>query len=98
MVVDLHDRSVIKLVDEGVVPVPEPSGNYDEESLKPYKPAMNPIQVSLPAGPSYSFDGSFVDWGPWRFHVRLDRRSEFLGGRPVIAEVAAFAGRLEIRL
>ncbi len=86
-VVDLHDRSVIKLVDEGVVPVPEPSGNYDEESLKPYKPAMNPIQVSLPAGPSYSFDGSFVDWGPWRFHVRLDRR------RGVIVSLASFEER-----
>jgi len=87
MVVDVNARKVIELVDEGVKPVPEPSGNYDEASLEPYKPAMNPIAVDLPDGPSYRFDGSFVDWGPWRFHARLDRR------RGVIVSLVSFEGR-----
>ena len=38
-------------------------------------------------GPSYAFDGSFVDWGPWRFHLRLDRR------RGVIVSLASFEER-----
>jgi len=86
-VVDVHEQSVLKLVDEGAVTVPEPSGNYDEASLQPYKPAMNPIEVNLPDGPTYTFDGSFVDWGPWRFHLRLDRR------RGLIVSLASFEDR-----
>jgi len=87
LVVDLNEKTVLRLVDEGPVPVPEPSANYDEESLQPYKPAMNPIAVALPEGPSYDFDGSFVEWGPWRFHLRLDRR------RGVIVSLASFENR-----
>ncbi|MEM1191239.1 MAG: tyramine oxidase [Pseudomonadota bacterium] len=87
LVVDLNEKTVLKLVDDGPVPVPEPDSNYDEESLKPYKPAMKPIEITLPEGPTYSFDGSFVDWGPWRFHLRLDRR------RGVIVSLASFEDR-----
>ena len=87
LVVDLNERSVLELVDDGPVPTPAATADYDEASLKPYKPAMNPIEVTLPNGPSYTFDGSFVDWGPWRFHLRLDRR------RGVIVSLASFEGR-----
>jgi primary-amine oxidase len=69
------------------VPVPGIGSDYDEESLKPYKPAMKPIVVSQPDGPSFSFDGSFVDWGPWRFHLRMDRR------RGTIVSLVRFEGR-----
>jgi primary-amine oxidase len=86
-VVDVTERRVVKLVDEGVVPVPALSGNYDEASLKPYKKAMNPISVTQPDGPTYRFDGSFVTWGPWRFHLRLDRR------RGIIVSLASFEDR-----
>jgi primary-amine oxidase len=87
LVVDLNEKTVLKLVDEGAVPVPGATANYDEESLKPYKPPMKPIQVTLPEGHTYAFDGSFVDWGPWRFHLRLDRR------RGPIVSLASFEGR-----
>jgi primary-amine oxidase len=62
-IVDLNEKAIVKLIDDGVVPVPEASGNYDEASLRPYKPAMNPIEVILPDGPTYGFDGSFVELG-----------------------------------
>lgn len=86
-VIDLQAGKVLKLVDEGVVPVPSPTGNYDEASLKPYRPAMKPITVSQPQGASFSWDGSFVEWGPWRFHLRLDRR------RGAIVSLASFDDR-----
>jgi primary-amine oxidase len=86
-VVDVNAGRVIQLIDDGPVPVPGIGGDYDEESLKPYKPAMKPIVVSQPDGPSFTFDGSFVDWGPWRFHLRLDRR------RGTIVSLARFEGR-----
>jgi primary-amine oxidase len=86
-VVDLIAGKVIQLIDGGPVPVPGIGSDYDEESLKPYKPAMKPIVVSQPEGPSFTFDGSFVDWGPWRFHLRLDRR------RGTIVSLVRFEGR-----
>ena len=86
-IVDLIDRKVIKLFDETPVPVPGVSGNFDNESVKPHRPAMKPIQVTQPDGPSFTYDGSFVQWGPWRFHVRIDRR------RGPIVSLATFDGR-----
>ena len=86
-IVDLIEGKVIKIIDDGPVPMPGLSGNYDEESLKPYKPAMKPIKVTQPEGASFTFDGSFVQWGPWRFHVRLDRR------RGPIVSLATYGGR-----
>ena len=86
-IVDLVDRKVIKLIDDGAVPIPKASGNYDNESLKPYRAKMKPMKMTLPEGPSFSYDGSFVSWGPWRFHLRLDRR------RGPIVSLAEFDGR-----
>lgn len=86
-VLDLHEKVVLHIVDDGPVPVPEPTGNFDEDSLAPYKPPMNPIEVSLPEGPTYTVDGSFIEWGPWRFHLRLDRR------RGAIVSLASFDDR-----
>ncbi|MGF1475792.1 MAG: primary-amine oxidase [Geminicoccaceae bacterium] len=74
-IVDLNAGEVVRLIDEGPVPVPEPHGNYDVPSVSPLLPAMNPIEVTQPDGPSYQIDGSKVTWGPWSFHLRLDRRS-----------------------
>ena len=86
-IIDLVERKVVKLIDDGVVPIPRPSGNFDDESLKPFRPAMKPIKVEQPEGPSFTYDGSFVTWGPWRFHLRLDRR------RGPVISVARFDGR-----
>ncbi len=73
-IVDLNEQKVIKIIDEGVVPTPEPSSDFDDESLKPFRPAMKPLIVSQPDGPSFTMQGSTVNWGPWQFHVRMDRR------------------------
>ncbi len=86
-VVDLLANEVLQIVDEDVIPTPGISGNYDEESLQPYRDPMNPIAISLPRGPSYTFDGSFVEWGPWRFHMRMDRR------RGIVVSLATFDDR-----
>ncbi len=72
--VDLNERRVVRLVDEGVVPVPEASHNYDEASLGPLQEAPKPTLLHQPEGSIIAVDGSVVSWGAWRFHVRLDRR------------------------
>jgi primary-amine oxidase len=73
-VVDLNEGRVVRLVDEGVVPVPENSQNYDEASVAPSQPATKPTLLHQPEGSNVEVDGQVVRWGPWGFHLRLDRR------------------------
>ncbi|MEM7080482.1 MAG: tyramine oxidase [Pseudomonadota bacterium] len=86
-VVDLNAQKVIKLVDEGAVPTPPPSGDFDDESVGPLRAPMKPLLVTQPDGPSFTTDGSFIKWGSWRFHTRLDRR------RGTIISLASFDER-----
>ena len=72
-VVDLIEGKVVKIVDDGAIPTPAPSGNYDVESVGDLLPAMPPLSIAQEA-PGYEIDGSMVHWGPWSFHLRLDRR------------------------
>lgn len=73
-VVDLNERRVVQLVDEGVVPVPADSLNYDEASVGPTQPLPKPTVLYQPEGTNIELDGQVVRWGPWSFHLRLDRR------------------------
>ena len=35
---------------------------------------MKPIRITQPEGGNVTFDGNFVQWQKWRFHLRFDRR------------------------
>jgi primary-amine oxidase len=73
-VVDLNERRVVRLVEEGVVPVPGDPLNYDEASVAPLQPLPKPTSLHQPQGTNIELDGQVVRWGPWSFHLRLDRR------------------------
>lgn len=81
-IVDVRKRSVIDVIDLGVVPVPKdvPSDAYDPATST--RQPTKPVQIVSPAGPNFTFDGSVVDWDRWNFHLRVDKR---LG--PVISRV-----------
>jgi primary-amine oxidase len=74
VVVDTNAGEVVELIDDGVVPVPPPNSNYDVEALGELLEPLHPIQTAQADGPTYEIDGSMVRWGPWSFHVALDRR------------------------
>jgi primary-amine oxidase len=74
VVVDLNERSVLRVVDEGPVPVPTVTAEYDEESVGPLRRIDEPIVVSQPLGPGFNLDGHQVEWDNWSFHVRPDQR------------------------
>ena len=71
-VVDLNAKKVIKIEDQGVVPVPMAARPYDGSDRKGVK--VKPLVISEPEGKNYSINGRQVEWGNWKFHVSLDSR------------------------
>lgn len=76
-IVDLDRKEVIRIIDTGVVPVPDDNHNFDEASVAAstgLREALRPIRITQPEGSNVTFDGSFMEWQKWRFHLRFDRR------------------------
>ncbi len=73
-VVDLHAEKVLRVVDEGPVPLPDTVADYDPASIGKTREIPGPMRIDQPLGPGFAFDGSIVEWQNWRFHVRHDQR------------------------
>lgn len=67
--VDLTERRVIRIDDEGDIPVPEQHGNYGLDVQGPVRTTLKPIEITQPEGPSFSVDGGLVQWENWKFRV-----------------------------
>ncbi len=92
-IIDLDDRQVIRVIDTGVIPLPSNTQDFDEATVASrygLRPALKPVTMAQPQGVNFTFDGNFVDWQKWRFHVRFERRSGTVislasyDGRPVL--------------
>jgi primary-amine oxidase len=73
-VVDLNARQVLRIVDEGVIPVAKAIADYDAASIGPVREVRSPIRIDQPLGPGFRLHGHVVEWQKWRFHVRSDQR------------------------
>jgi primary-amine oxidase len=73
VLVDLNDMKILKIVDEGVVPVPTSAVNY-EDAAALARPGTTPIEVNQPLGPSYQIKDGEVSWQGWKFRFRVDPR------------------------
>jgi len=73
-VVDMDEGVVLRVVDEGIVPVPDTNADYDRASIGKPRKVPGPMQVDQPLGPGFTLDGNVVEWQNWRFHVRSDQR------------------------
>jgi primary-amine oxidase len=89
--VDLIERRVLRIVEEFTLPVPAESGDYDDPAVRgPERTGLRPIEVSQPAGPSFTLEGSLLRWQDWSLRVGFDEREGLtlhqieLAGRPVI--------------
>jgi primary-amine oxidase len=67
-VVDLDQGKVIRVVDDGVVPVSPDPADYGEAAESVGATAVAPSR-------DVAVDGNEVRWHRWRFHFRLDRRA-----------------------
>lgn len=75
-IMDLDDRVVLQVIDTGALPLPA-TAEFDEGTVAAkygLRPALKPIRITQPEGRNVSFDGNFVQWQKWKFHVRFERR------------------------
>jgi primary-amine oxidase len=74
-VVDVSEKKVLRVVDEGVVPMSTVSADYDPASIGATREVPGPMRVEQPLGPGFRLSGHVVEWQKWRFHVRPDHRT-----------------------
>jgi len=72
-VVDLQKKQVIKIEDQGVVPVPLKPTPYNG-SDRTVTPPPKPLEITEPEGKNYTITGNTLHWRNWDFHLRLDSR------------------------
>ncbi|UZF54733.1 primary-amine oxidase [Gordonia polyisoprenivorans] len=73
--VDVTAREVLQILDLGVVPIPQESGNFaDPEVTGPLRTTQKPIAITQPQGPSFTVTGNLVEWEKWSLRVGFDAR------------------------
>jgi primary-amine oxidase len=74
VLVDLDERTVVRVIDTGVRPVPKSAGDYDAASIGPPREVPGPLLLQQPLGPGFRLDAGEITWQNWRFHFRIDPR------------------------
>ncbi|MGJ3402251.1 primary-amine oxidase [Glutamicibacter sp. Je.9.36] len=73
--VDLENRRVDRLIDDGPVPVPEINGNYTDSAVSgELRDDMKPIEITQPEGASFTLEGNHLSWLGWDLRVGFDAR------------------------
>jgi primary-amine oxidase len=73
-VVDLGSGEVLRVVDDGPVPVTTTNADFDRTTLDHPREVPGPIDTRQPLGPGFEIDGYQVRWQNWNFHLRPDQR------------------------
>lgn len=71
-IVDLESKSVIKIEDAGIVPVPMKPTPYDGRGRK--AATVKPLEIIEPEGKNYTITGNSIHWQNWDLHLALDSR------------------------
>jgi primary-amine oxidase len=72
--VDLNAMKVIRIEDNGVVPLPTQPGNYSTDHIKEFRQDLRPLAISQPEGPSFTVRGHEIRWQKWRFRIGFTPR------------------------
>ena len=73
-VVDLNAMKVLRIEDNGVVPMPPDRGDYQVERLKHVREPLAALEITQRDGPDFAVDGHAVTWQNWRFRVGFTPR------------------------
>lgn len=70
VIIDLNDMKVLRIEDEGVIPVPRTMNNYATKYRTNTRTDINPLDIVQSDGPSFTVDGDRIRWQKW--DLRLD--------------------------
>ena len=73
-VVDLHTEEVLRVVDDGPVPITSTIADFDRTTLDRPRDVPGPIDTRQPLGPGFELEGYQLRWQNWSFHMRPDQR------------------------
>lgn len=88
--IDLITGEVVRVEDEGDVPVAAGSGDYTPAAVGPARTSLKPVSITQPEGPSFTVDGSLLTWEGWSLRVGFNAREGLVlndvrfTGRPVL--------------
>jgi primary-amine oxidase len=74
VIVDLNAMKVLRVEDEGVVPLPPEAGNWIRAYIKETRKDLKPLKIEQPDGPSFTVEGHEVRWQKWRFRIGFTPR------------------------
>ncbi|HET8851083.1 MAG TPA: primary-amine oxidase, partial [Ktedonobacteraceae bacterium] len=72
-IVDLNKMEVVKIEDNGVVPLPPTDGNYTTDAVS-LRTDLKALDISQPDGPSFTVNGHEVQWQKWHFRLGFNSR------------------------
>jgi primary-amine oxidase len=72
--VDLIERRVMAFFDHGGDEVPPREPGLGEGAWGPVRTSLRPLVITQPDGPSFSVEGSAVEWEGWSFRIGFDAR------------------------
>jgi primary-amine oxidase len=71
-VIDCDARSVTAIIEGDPVPLPPEDGNYDTATVGALRSDLRPLEITQPAGPSFTVAGNVIEWQRWRLHAHID--------------------------
>ena len=74
IVADMNTMEILRIVDEGIVPVSETNIDFNASSIPDVRDVPGPMIVLQPNGAGFEMDGYVIEWQKWKFHVRPDHR------------------------
>ena len=73
-VVDLNRMQVIRVEEYGTWPLPPESGNYASARVQNQRTDIKPLEITQPAGPSFTLIGKQLSWQNWSMVVGFNAR------------------------
>ena len=70
--VDMARGEVLEVLDTGVVPLAPQHGSYYPERQPALRQGLRPLEIVQPEGPSFTVEGSLLEWQRWSMRVSFD--------------------------
>lgn len=73
-VVDLNTMQVLKIENEGNIPVPPETGEYAREFMPRFRDDLKPLHITQPQGASFVVEGHQIRWQNWQMRIGFTPR------------------------